>query len=65
MNVSPIYREDVVIISYSLLSTGSPGLGGGGGLHAEVWRRSGEERAFTPVLNPEGEPGPTHMAEPL
>lgn len=44
---------------------GGDGWGVGVGLHAEVWRRSGEERAFTPVLNPEGELGPTHMAEPL
>lgn len=36
-----------------------------GGLPVEVWRESGEERAFTPVLSPEGEPGPAHMAESL
>ena len=50
---------------------GLPGWGGGGGwrvaggLPVEVWRESGEERAFTPVLSPEGEPGPAHMAESL
>ena len=48
---------------------GLPGWGGAegwrGGLRAEVWRGSGEERTSTPVLSPEGEPGPTHMAEPL
>ena len=45
------------------------GGGGGwrvaGGLPVEVGRESGEERAFTPVLSPEGEPGPAHMAESL